>query len=54
MKASKMTQAELYDYVIKHSRTGDPDCTLWDWIAEGDLSDETADDVVEQWDSDRE
>jgi hypothetical protein len=53
-KAAEMTIAELADYVRNHSETGDPDISLEDWLSAGDLDGMTADDVVADWDSDRE
>ena len=51
--AAEMTTEELFDYVMGHSVTGDPYTSLEDWLVEGDLTDETPDDVVEAWDADR-
>ncbi|MFH1635556.1 MAG: hypothetical protein ABIG63_16315 [Chloroflexota bacterium] len=51
--ASKMTIQELEQYVLTHSVTGDPDSSLMDWLSGSDLSDETPDDVVTEWDAER-
>ncbi len=51
--AAEMTAEELELYVAENSQTGDPDNSLNDWIGNSDLSTETPDDVVAEWDSDR-
>lgn len=53
-QASEMTTAELAQYVIDNSTTGDPDQSLGDWLNGGDLDGMTAVDVVMEWDADRE
>lgn len=52
--ASEMTQDNLETYVRDNSQHGDPDSSLQDWIAHGDLDGMTMDDVVAEWDSGRE
>ena len=54
MDANEMTTAELMQYVMAHSATGDPDNSLADWLANGDLTGMTADEVAHEWDADRE
>jgi len=53
--ASEMTNSELAQYVLQHSVVGDPDNSLYDWIANSiaDLDEMTADDVVIEWDAER-
>ena len=51
--ASQMTEQELEQYVAQNSQTGDPDASLQDWISGSDLSTETPDDVVAEWDAGR-
>jgi len=52
-RASEMTFDELYQYVVESSITGDPDLSLGDWLGNGDISYESADDVVKEWDEGR-
>jgi len=51
--ATDMTLAELEAYVIRNSKTGDPNRSLMDWLSHGDLNGVTVDDVVAEWDEDQ-
>ena len=49
-----MSLEDLETKVANESKTGDPDSILQDWLSHGDLDGMTVDDVVEEWDADRE
>jgi hypothetical protein len=64
---TKLTNASMRDhsadsfymavaaYITEHSRTGDPEQSLQDWLAAGDYQDvPTVASVIAEWDSDRE
>lgn len=53
MLATEMTLTQLAQYVMENSLTGDPDTSLDDWLSNGDMDGMTADDVVAEWDADR-
>jgi hypothetical protein len=52
-QANEMSLEELEMVVLRNSRTGDPDRSLMDWLAAGDLGGMTIQDVIDEWDEGR-